>query len=344
MTGSERKPRAWVPPLLGWSALVIVLVGGGLATVESTAGPVRSNPSASVVVGQVDGRSIAVVVYETDTFPHLDLFRTESIGHSVQAEAIDLDTGQRVWDTMLANPYPSPNAEALALGADYAYVRTDDGLVVLDAVAGNIVSRDAEIRGLGDDYIASLDAYAWDAEAQEIVLLDVHGTVLSIPLDTDLAGPASSAVTARWRDVLNTREYGFGEVYNPSPWTLVSYSAPLPGDEKVYAEWASDGWDRDVLLDRESGYAAGSSYGFAVSQVYQPQTSESTYLFQAGSLASARLIGTVEANQAAVSVVDDGHGHVVILAGEKDRRGLLVVATADGIRSSVIGERGFLGW
>ncbi|MDQ0615470.1 hypothetical protein QF046_003111 [Microbacterium sp. W4I4] len=344
MRETEKKSRAWVEPLIGWSILVIFLVGGFLTLIETTAGPIRARVSGVVAVGEVEGRDIAVVVYETDTFPHLDLFRVESMGHSVQAEAFDLDTGERIWDTMLSNAYPSPNAEALAVGSEYAYVRSDDGLTVLDAASGEIVAEDAEIRGLDDDYIASLDAYAWDAEAKEIVLLDQHGTVLSIPLDSLDAAPASSAVNARWRDVLNTEEHTSGDVYYPDSWELLSYSAPLPDDKTVYADWASEGWDSDVLLDAASGYAAGSQYGFAVSQTYEPESSDASYVFQMGELASGRLIGTVEADDAAVSVVDDGRGHVVILTDDDSDRGLLVVATADGIRSSVIGERGFLGW
>lgn len=206
-------------------------------------------------------------MYETDTFPHLDLFRIESIGHSVQAEAFDLDTGERVWDTMLSSAYPVPDAEVLAMGSEYVYVRSSDGLVILDAATGAVISRDDEIAGIDENYIASLDAYAWDASAEEVVMLDVNGRVHSIPLDTLNASPASIPVAARWRDVLNTEDRFPGEVYSPD-------------------------------LSTEG---AGSG-------------------------------------------VDDGRGHIVTLSRTDEGQGLLVVASADGIRSSKIGERGFLGW
>lgn len=337
--------RPWVKALLGYGVLGLVLVGGFVVMIESTAGPIRTSPSGVIAVGEVDGRSIAVVVYETDTFPHLDLFRIDSMGHSVQAEAFDLDSGERVWDTMLSNAYPSPDAEALAMGSEYVYVRSSEGLVILDAATGAVVSRDDGIAGLEQNYIASLDAYAWDAAGEEVVMLDVDGQVRSIPLDTLDASAASIPLATRWRDVLNTQERFPGEVYSPNQWDLVGYNAPLPDGETAVADWATPGWDVDVLLDAETGLAAGAPYGFAISQTYQPEIEHSeSHVMQVGDLATGQRIGTAAVNDAAAAVVDDGRGHVVILSGNLPGQGLLVVASTNGIRTSVIGERGLLGW
>ena len=324
-------------------AAFLVFVVGMFAMVAQTSGPANSEPAGTIATAEVDGHSVAVVVYKADTMGHFDIFRLEAAGFSTQAEAFDLDTGARVWDTMLMTEFGGTDAEVLGMGSEYVYIRSAKGLLILDAANGDIVARDGEITGLGEDYIASFDAYGWDAATQAVVLLDANGVVRSIPVDEVEAEPAAHDVVERWRAELNIDNDGSGAFY-PEPWDRMSFWAPLPGGEEIEPTWAVDGWDVDVLLDIETGLAAGSQYGFAVTQTSHPVTPEdATHVLQAGELSTQQLLGTVDADSDVFALVDDGAGHVVMLVNGDDYRGRLVIASADGIRSSIIGERGFFG-
>lgn len=331
-----RTPLIWIAALL---AVVAILLAAAAAVQD----PARSEPSNAIVTAKVDGREIAVVVYRTDTFGRLDLFRIDSVGFSTQAEAFDLDTGARVWDTLLFAEFGGTEAQVLGMGSKYVHVATAKGLVILDAATGAIVAREGEIEGLGDEYVAALDAYAWDTESQAVVLLSATGAVLSIPVDAREASSAPADVVARWSDELGI-ESDARSVFSPADWEQRDNWAPIPGGDQVDPVWAAEGWDVDVLLEGDTGLAAGWADGFAVTQTYQPDSSEAYYLFQVGDLATGRLIGTVEGEDGASSVTVTAEGRVVMLSRSDDYRGLLIVATSDGIRSSIIGERAFLGW
>lgn len=339
---ASARRRWWPIPLICITAF-LALVVGIFAMVAATSGPANSEPAGTIATGRVDGRSIAVVAYKADTIGHFDIFRIEAMGFSTQAEAFDLDTGERVWDTMLMTEFGGTDAEVLGMGSKYVYIRSATGLLILDAANGEIIARDAEIPGLGDDYIASFDAYGWDAPSQSVVLLDVNGAVRSIPADTLEAGQAPDEAVARWRGELNLGD-DFPTAFSPDTWEATGSRVALPGGEGIEPTWAVDGWNVDVLLDVDTGFAAGASYGFAVTQTNQPESPEdTTHVLQVGDLSSRKLLGTVATASDVFAVVDDGQGHVVMLANGDDYRGRLVIATADGIRSSVIGERGFFG-
>jgi len=339
--GPRRRGTAW--GVLIVLAVILAMAAGFVALVAATHGPARSEPSGTIAVAEVEGRSVAVVVYETDTFGHLDIFRAESMGFSTQAEAFDLDTGERVWDTLLFAEFSGTEAEVLGMGSEYVYIGSAEGLLILDAATGEIIAREGEIDGLGEDYIASIDAYVWDVASGAVVLLDASGTVLSIPLDGVEAVHAPAEVAARWVDDLNT-ESDPGSVFPPDAWEQLDSRAPVPGSDWIDPTWATGGRGTDVLLEDGTGFAAGWQWGFAVTQTANPTSSDAYYLFQVGDLETGRLLGTVsgEADASAVTVTDAGH--VVMLSTNDTHQGLLVVASTSGIRSSVIGERAFLGW
>lgn len=332
--------------LWGWvliATLVVVTLVGAFFAVDAAAAPARSEPSASIVTSEVDGREIAALVYRNDTFGRLDLFRMDSIGYSTQAEAFDLDTGERVWDTLLFAEFGGTEADVLGMGQEYVYITSTEGLLILDAAGGAIVAREGEIAGLGENYIAAQDAYAWDAETEAVVLLDATGTVLSIPVDSIEAVPAPAEVTARWAGELNIGTAS-GTVFATGQWEQTDHWAPLLDGHRVEPVWAADGWDIDVLLEDGTGLAAGHRSGIAVTQTYQPASRDARYFIEVGELATGRLIGTAEVNDGVWAVTVSDAGEVMMLAGNDERQGLLLVASSDGIRSSVIGERAVLGW
>ncbi len=337
----RRRRRWWIPVIV--VAAVLGLIAGFIAMIAATHGPARSEPAGTIATAQVDGREIAVVVYKADTFGHLDLFRIESIGFSTQAEAFDLDTGERVWDTLLFAEFGGTEAEVLGMGSQHVYIRSAEGLLILDAITGEVIARDAEIDGLGEDYIAAIDAYVWDDVTRSVVLLDANGRVLSIPADGVSAADAPADVAERWRGELNTGAET-GSVFSHDAWEQVDHRAPMPDGGTITPEWAAAGWDIDVLLEDCTGLAAGWQHGFAVTQTYQPDSSEAYYLFQVGDLETGELVGTVEGESSASAVTVSDAGRVVMISNNDTYQGLLIVASPSGIRSSVIGERAFLGW
>lgn len=112
--------------------------------VAQTSDPASSEPAGTIATGEVDGRS--VVVYKADTMGHFDIFRIEAMGFSTQAEAFDLDTGERIWDRMLMAEFGGTDADVLGMGAGYFYVRSVKGLLILDAGTGEIVASDDGVR------------------------------------------------------------------------------------------------------------------------------------------------------------------------------------------------------
>lgn len=351
-----RKRRRWLMPAV-WVMVPLLAIAGVVTLIETTTSPAETRPSNAIATGEITGgRHVAVLAYETDTFPHVDLFRIGSIGYSVQATAFDLDTGERLWDTMLSNDFPSIGAEALAVGGGYAYVRTDDGLVILDAATGGIEARDEQVPGLEDDYVASLTSYAYDAPSRQIVLRDRDDAVLAIPVGSVTAKPAPPDVSLRWEGELTATEPD-PFLYSQTMEDATNYKARLPGPEPepdpltgivpdtnmLHASWApDDAWTANIVLDPSTGYAAGSDQGFAVSEAHDG----GRYTYQVADLetrtAQARL--DVPSGAGIDTVTVDAAGYVVMTVPNADQQGLLVIATADSIRASVIGERGWLGW
>ena len=351
----RRKRRRWLIPVV-WAVVPLLAVAAVVALVETTSSPVSTRPSNAIVTGQTTGgRHVAVVAYETDTFPHVDLFRIGSIGYSVQATAFDLDTGERLWDTMLSRDYPSIGAEALAVGGDYAYVRTDQGLVILDAATGRIVSRGDRVAGLGAAYVASRTSYAYDPQTRQVVLRDREGAVLGVPVGSDTAKPVSPAVADRWDEELVASEPD-PFLYSQTLDGATNYEARVPGPEPapdpltgivpdthmLHASWAPDeAWTADIVVDPVTGYAAGSELGFAVSQAHDGRG----YTYQVADLATGQARARLDISSGAGirTVTVDPAGYVVMTVPNRDQQELLVVATADSIHASVIGERGWLG-
>jgi len=77
----------------GWRVLVIAavilaLITGVLAWTAALYGPATSEPSSTIATAEVDGRSVAVVVYKTNAFGAPDLFRTSSMGLITVVDAV----------------------------------------------------------------------------------------------------------------------------------------------------------------------------------------------------------------------------------------------------------------
>lgn len=145
---------------------------------------------------------------------------------NVRLTAVDIDTGDKAWDVQLRDDLIW-DAGVLASGANYSYLATTDGLVIVSIADGTVVARDGGIDGLGTAYVASYNAYGFDAERGVIVALDVNGSIHSIPLDSLTATAADAATAADWSARLANGPFA------PDPGPETGDEAHLTGTDTV---------------------------------------------------------------------------------------------------------------
>ncbi|WP_157987763.1 PA2928 family protein [Jiangella endophytica] len=315
-------------------ALVVAAAGAGVAALAAGGvdGPTR--PSLDLAVTTVDGRDVAVVAYEHEAGGAMGrILWAFSREVTIRVAAIDLGTGEHLWDREISTAYPGIEAGVLAAGDGYAYVTTDDGLVIVDLDDGGVVARDDGIDGLGAAYLASLTAYDYDAATNAVVTLTSGGEVLAVPVGTTTAEPAGADAVTRWRDVLNTGTVR--DLYGNQPGTTSKSALAADGSSIDLNTWATrtDFYLLDTGADRY-GVAAGS--GFLVLEalehphsrlsIVDPETYEPAHTY--------RLPGTLR------QVVNAPGDRVLILTENDEYTGLLVVATAGGFTEFVVGAPG----
>ncbi|SOD63365.1 hypothetical protein SAMN06297387_11097 [Streptomyces zhaozhouensis] len=174
---------------LGIGALVI---GGVLAA--------HPDPDISVQPGLglavTPARQLALVPYERDGEAGVlgpfggDLWQKRLV-------AVDLATGERVWDVRLSSELIW-QARVLVAGDTHAYLATDDGLMIVDLTDGSVAVAPDEIPGIGADHIASGAAYGYDSARGAVVAMDVRGAYHTIPVGELAAAPADESTSAAW--------------------------------------------------------------------------------------------------------------------------------------------------
>lgn len=270
-------------------------------------------PSLDIGFGSVDGREIAVVPYGSNAPEGLLGVPAWLVGDTVVGvAALDLDAREELWRTELFSGHPQPQAGVVGVGAELAYVATDDGLVVLDVRTGAVVARPDGIDGLGADYLASRTAYAHDPGARAVITLNARGDVLAIPLDATAARPAGEPAVLRWRDTLNLDDERRPLAAHES--ADVPEEIPLPSAPGLR-----------VLID-------------------DSLRSATVTVADAG---SGRAEHTGRFDDAVRAAVVSATGRVVVLTA-KEVDGVLVgalaVADADGVHALPVGDVGFVGW
>ncbi|WP_112133777.1 PA2928 family protein [Glycomyces dulcitolivorans] len=192
---------------------------------------------------------LALVPYErTGSGGLIDEMRSDMF--EARLAAVDLASGETRWDVKLAGELEW-DAAALAAGAEYAYLATEDGLQIRDLDDGALVTDDVP----GLEYAGSgTAAYGFDPAAG-IIALDVDGGFHSIALDTLEAVPADPAVAEAWTGRL------FAEGAYPEFGGMTSTSASIGEERTLNVEQAAaaglgstlaveDGGDRRALGTR----------------------------------------------------------------------------------------------
>lgn len=154
-------------------------------------------PAQRAAVTQHEGRDVAIVAY--DRMGPRGMFQLLTGGfESTRVAALDIETGDLMWDVAIDDVYDS---RIVGAGQEYAYVATNEGLWVLSLDGGATVAKPGEIAGF-DSAMAEAWAYDMDAERGLIVAIDEAGELWSIPLDTVAAEPANDGTVAEWEPIL----------------------------------------------------------------------------------------------------------------------------------------------
>ncbi|MDA1362850.1 hypothetical protein O1R50_24750 [Glycomyces luteolus] len=181
-----------------------------------------------------DGTDLALVPYDRNGSGDL----ITSLQHEmfeVRMAAVDLATGDTEWDVLLSDEL-SWRTAVVAAGEQYAYLASDDGLMILDLADGDVVTEAGDVPGLEGSQSVSGAAYGFDPAIGAVVALDVNGGVHSIPLDSLEAAPADADTTATWSGVL------FAEGSVPDIGGMTGTEALLAdGESSVRLEPTADG-------------------------------------------------------------------------------------------------------
>lgn len=300
----------------------------------------HTTPSTDIGVATIEGREVAIVPYELSGPGGLfDAARYIESETTVRITAVDLDTGDELWDTSIWSDYPAlDSAGVVAVGSRYAYLAGDKGLVVVELESGAVVTRDDGIAGLGGAYLAARTAYAFDPVENAIVTLTSAGDVLAIPLDDTAARPARPAVVSRWRDKLNLDDDRKLFSGSESVETLRSITEP-DGNLVLPKEFGDRRSGRFVAAPDAPDTPVGVDSGFVVTAVDEHQG----YTLSVSDRRTFETRGSYRSTASIRQVVRTPTGRVLMLT-TTDNIGVLVVATADGLDAYPIGEKNFLGF
>ncbi|MEV3939232.1 PA2928 family protein [Glycomyces sp. NPDC049804] len=213
------------------------------------------------------GEELALVPYDRNGSGGL----VDAMRHGlseVRLAAVELSTGDMKWDVELADRQPWPVA-VLAAGDHFAYVSTDNGLMILDLADGGTVAEPGAVPGLERSRALSGAAYGFDPALDAVVALDVDGGVQVLPLDALEAEPADAATTATWSGVL------FAEGSAPDIGGMTSTEALLAdGESTVRLEPTADGaLGGSLVVDGPDGKRALGTRVFYGAGIVLDQTS-----------------------------------------------------------------------
>ncbi len=308
----------------------------------------RVSAQAGICPATVDGRQVVLTPYDRQGGRGMFQVIVNPL-FQVRLAATDPATGDVLWDVRLSEELIW-EAEVLAAGDRYAYVATEDGLVVLDLRDGATVSRGAGVEGLGGSYVADPKAYAYDAANRRVLAMNANGTVLALALDSAAAVPTDEATTAAWIGELSTKPPG--RTTNATKAVLGADAKvelrprPTGGPGSVLVEVAADGGATEVgdavffgaTIVRDGETAAGAASGHVL--IKHDRTVNDTGVdLSAVSLATGVVTGSVALGSAPDRAVTRADGVTVVAAGD-----LLVTAGADGRVAAVpVGRTDFFG-
>ena len=271
---ARRRIRFRILGLLLLPELIAVAIFCG-AQFTSSFRSVEAEPTSAVVT--MSGERIALVAFDDHTRPGIGepMFQ-------MRLAAYRLSDGAQLWDQRI-NEELSGAVVVLAASDDLIYVAETGGLVILDA-DGDIIARGDGIDGIGADAVLAVNAYAYDAGSDAIVLLSTRGDILQIPVGSTSAQPATPAqiragqglsAETRFDDTV-LRAGGVEQAIGPDGTTFSVRSVDAAVGRDALEIGAESGTARAELVDaellpvlpadQETPAAAGAGQGFVLVQ------------------------------------------------------------------------------
>ncbi|GLZ37800.1 PA2928 family protein [Actinokineospora sp. NBRC 105648] len=295
----------------------------------------------------LDGREVLLVPYDRHGARGMFQLMAKDM-FQVRVAAADAVTGEVLWDKQLSDELIW-EADVLAAGTRYAYLATDDGLIVLDLRDGSIVARGDGVAGLGGSFVAKPAAYGYDPEGRRVLAMNADGAVLEIPLDSTTATPVDEATTAKWAKSLSVTRS------KSTPSATATKAELSPGARVELRERPSGSL---LVLVGENGQetplgttvfhgahvvvngkaAAGASSGYVLVE-HSRSVNDKEDVLSAISLDSGAVVGSLTTDSAPERAVTLPSGATVVAT-----HGQVVVVAADGkITALPVGSTDFFG-
>lgn len=270
----------------------------------------------------------------------------------VRLAAIDPATGALLWDTQLSDQLIWV-ASVLVGGRQNAYLATDSGLVIVALADGSVVAEGAGVAGLGDAFLTSRGAYAYDPEGRRVMAVNADGDVLAIPLDQAKAAPVDAQTAAAWSGRLSSapppavpteakaREAELGG----GAGRVTLRDLPFAGLGQELVSFSADGRRITVggtafhggSLVVAGGTAVGAASGHALVQ-HQQSVNDTGLALSMAVLDTGQVSATLPVEHAVVRAVAGPDGTTAVSTGQD-----LVLARAGRLTRVDVGATNFLG-
>lgn len=201
------RPHTRIAAILGGAVkgAVVLVVIAFVAVFFVVPGPVihtAARVGPGIAFSTVDGRDVVVISYTDDAYAGLASFG----GNDARVTAIDLATGETVWERGIDDTASAPTV--LAAGDEYAYLLDFSELYVIDLADGSSVAHSEDIAGLEDfDFFPAEIIYSRQQNA--IMLGSGESPVLEIALDTLEAVESDKTTVGTWSCVLDWRGHTY---------------------------------------------------------------------------------------------------------------------------------------
>lgn len=184
--------------VVAFVAVMLVIPGPLISTAVRT--------GEGMIFAEIDGRDAVIISYDDNGFSGVGFFLPWN--HGGRIAAIDLDTGDTIWDSGLDDA--GFLARPIAAGEDYAYLETTFGFRVVSLANGSTVATEESIPGLGD-YNALTTGFVFSPTRNAIMVGTEDFAVREIVLDTLEAVDVDQSTYDTWSCVLDWRGHHYSE-------------------------------------------------------------------------------------------------------------------------------------
>lgn len=191
--------------------LVGLLVVAFIAVFFVVPGPLISTAARTgqgMLFAEIDGRDAVVIAYDDDGYSGFGFFNPWDLGGRITA--LDLDTGETIWNRGLGDDEPAFLTRMLAAGENYAYLRTTFGFLVISLADGSTVATEDDFSD-AVDFADLTTEVAFSPSRNAIMIGAEDAPVRKIALDTLEVVDVDAATSDTWSCVVAWNGHGYSE-------------------------------------------------------------------------------------------------------------------------------------